>query len=161
MNNLVQFMKQLYILSETKEYDWKPVYLNNFVSNGIVGIYFDINLKTGENKYCYLKYTIQYQWRCDENGISHPYEGTDLYILHEYRKDDLSIPIVIPDPSDDKKSYSDVVNRFGRFRYAFHDEKTAKSVISNELKHIIYPYLYILNDTEKDEWYKFLQERRH
>lgn len=73
----------------------------------------------------------------------------------------------IPEPNDvcdfldTEKGYfnSCIVNQYGRFRYVFDDEETAKKVISNELLEMIYPYMNILNEEEQKEWENFIEEQ--
>lgn len=160
MSDLLSWLKELYEKAENNKFDWKPVYPNNMKSNGIAGIYFDVNTKKGD-KYQYLKFTIQYQARCDEKGISHPWKTPEFYILHSLKIDDLDAPIEIPEPSerftllDDDNKY--LVNDYGRFRYAFRDEETAKSVALNDIKMMIYPYLYLLSPEESLEWNQFVK----
>lgn len=51
-----------------------------------------------------------------------------------------------------------MVNNDGRFRYAFSDEETAKKVVSRELIMMIYPYGYLLSETEAEEWNSFVEK---
>jgi hypothetical protein len=128
------------------------------IQNGIDGIYTDMFFKCN-GKYKYVKFSIIYQSRCDRNGMSHPEEETAFYILHEFRINDLEEKFQIPEPGkhmDWENAFATMVNNYGRFRYAFRNEKTAKSVISHELLMMIYPYVYLLSDTEAEEWNRFV-----
>ena len=160
MSELVEWMKDIYLRARENRFEWKPVHPNNMSCNPVEGIYTDMNFKK-DGKYRYLKYTISYESRCDEKGMSHPEEGTKYYVLHELRADDLEEKIVIPEPSDDfrpfkKNDPATIVNNYGRFRYVFDDEETAKKVVCSELVHMIYPYTYILGDEEGEKWNEFL-----
>ena len=113
--------------------------------------------------YRYVKFTVQYVSRCDENGLSHPEEGTKYYVLHELVLDDMKEPFYIPEPNNeskwnDEKAYK--VNEYGRFRYVFDDEETAKKVVFNELTFMIYPLGYLLDDDEIEEWNDFIEKMR-
>ena len=113
-----------------------------------------------DGKYRYLKYSIEYCSRCDENGMCHPEEGAKYYVLHELSVSDLDKKFEIPEPARVfawNENDSHIVNNFGRFRYVFDDVETAKSVVPRELMMILYPYTYILSDEEGKEWNDFLE----
>ncbi len=159
MSELVSWMKELYTKANANNFEWKPVYPNNMICNGVEGLYTDMFFEK-DGKYSYLKYTIDYNSRCDAEGMSHPEEGVKYYVLHEYYKTDLDEKFEIPAPTDGNDTDSDLdclVNDYGRFRYVFEDEETAKCVVANELKRMIYPYTYILSDEETEEWNQFLK----
>lgn len=160
MSEILEWMKEIYAKAKNNDFKWKPIYPNNMPCNGTDGIYTDMFFERS-NKFQYIKYSIRYQSRCDKDGISHPEEGTAFYILHELRIDDLEEKFEIPQPSDKfdwSNSYSNLVNDYGRFRYAFSDEETAKSVVAAELVQMIYPFGYILSDNEQNEWNLFVNE---
>ena len=108
---------------------------------------------------------FEYMSRVDAEGITHTEEGVKYYVLHSYQKEYDNI-MTIPEPSDDDgmllnddtdtEFSPDIVNDFGRFRYVFDDEETAKAVISSELLARIYPYLFILSKEELEEWKYFV-----
>ena len=159
MSDLVNWMKDIYIKAKTNDFKWKNIYPNNMIQNGIDGIYTDMFFEK-DNKYTYIKYSIEYCSRCDEEGISHREEGIKYYVLHELRMHDLDETFEIPEPTtnflvDDE--YACMVNDYGRFRYVFDDEETAKKVVANELRMMIYPYKYILSEEEGEEWNNFLE----
>lgn len=129
--------------------------------NGVEGIYTDMFFKM-DNKYKYVKYSIEYMSRCDSDGISHPDEGIKYYVLHELVINDLDEKFEIPEPTGGINFNDDLaclVNNYGRFRYVFDDEETAKNVVKAELLHMIYPYTYMLNDEELNEWKTFLDKQ--
>lgn len=53
-------------------------------------------------------------------------------------------------------SNAGIVNDYGRFRYVFDDEQTAKEVVSSELKQMVYPFFHILNKEEAVEWKRYV-----
>ena len=166
MSELVSWMKEIYKKAQCGEFEWKKVYPNNMPCNRVTGIYTDMFLEK-DGTYTYLKYTIEYHARCDKDGMSHPDEKTKYFVLHELRVRDLEEKFKIPEPSDDSWSWSgsnidnlsNLVNNYGRFRYVFDDEETAKSVVGHELIMLIYPYTYILSDEEEKEWKRFIEEQ--
>lgn len=160
MSTLVEWMKEVYLKAKKCELEWKPLYPNNMLCNGVDGIYTDMNFRSNEG-YQYIKLTIQYQSRCDAEGFSHPEEGTKYYILHSLRIEALAEKIEIPEPKDTFNPFDDdddscMVNSYGRFRYAFDDEDTAKKVACTELIQMLYPYTFILSDEEGKEWDEFI-----
>ena len=160
MSDLVNWLKEVYDAAKSGKFEWKPVYPNNMICNGVEGLYTDMVFKDG-NKYTYLKFTIEYGYRCDKEGLSHPEEGIKYYILHEFRLNDLEDIIEIPDPADDfdwDDKMANMVNNYGRFRYVFDDEETAKCVVANELLMIIYPYTYLLSKEDMEEWRRYIEE---
>ena len=42
MSDLVNWMKNIYIEAKTNDFEWKPIYPNNMIQNGIVGSYTDM-----------------------------------------------------------------------------------------------------------------------
>jgi len=162
MSKLLDYMKEVYSKSKQKELEWKPVYLNNMPSGGIRGIYTDMVFNL-DGKYRYFKFTIEYMSRCDADGISHPEEGVNYYVLHFLELDDLDEPITIPEPSDERVFFDDtsnasLVNDYGRFRYVFDDESTARKVVGHELQMRIYPLQFVLSDEEEREWDSFTEQ---
>ena len=160
MSELLEWMKDVYIKAKSDDFVWKPIYPNNMPCNVVNGIYTDMFFER-DGKYQYIKYSIQYQSRCDENGFSHPDEGTLYYILHVLELSDLEEKFEIPEPDDKIPFHNELaclVNDYGRFRYAFSDEETAKKVASNELLHKIYPYGFILSESEAEEWNRFVEK---
>lgn len=160
MKDLLKWMKEVYIQAKENKLEWKKIYPNNMVQNGIEGIYTDMFSEV-DGKYRYVKYSIKYQARCDSDGLSHPEEGTAFYLLNELRIDDLEEKFIILEPSthfDWDDPYARMVNNDGRFRYAFSDEETAKKVVSRELIMMIYPYGYLLTETEAEEWNSFIEK---
>jgi hypothetical protein len=80
--------------------------------------------------------------------------------LHELRLLDLEEKFEIPEPGENfewNDTLPKLVNKYGRFRYAFLDEDTAKKVVSNELMMWIYPFRYILSEQEIEEWNSFIK----
>ena len=162
MSELLDWMKDVYTKAKTSDFEWKPVHPNNMICNGIKGLYTDMFFEK-DGKYTYLKYTIDYQSRCDEEGCSHPEEGVKYYVLHELRRTDLDEKFEIPPPTEYRNKDNDLaylVNNFGRFRYVFDDEDTAKSVVAHELLMMIYPYTYILSEEELVEWRRHIEENK-
>lgn len=118
--------------------------------------------KMGDS-YQYVKFSIQYMPRCDENGLCHPEEGIKYYVLHKLSMNDLNEIFEIPKPSDDGFRFNDkacLLNDYGRFRFVFDDELTAKRVVPHELLQMIYPYQFILDDEELLDWQEFLDSSR-
>ena len=157
MSELLEFLKPIYSTAIKNDFVWKPIHPNNMLENPISGVYTDFNFKD-KDKYRYVKYSIQYQSMCDSNGLSHPELGTKYYILHEFQiiSND---PIIVPEPTGNFTfgAFDGYINDYGRFRYAFDDEATAKSVACKELLQIIYPYTYILDPEELKEFNKYCE----
>ena len=90
-----------------------------------------------------------------------PVVNFPFYVLHLLEEDDLKETFEIPEPSDDYNPFDDtnvnVVNNYGRFRYVFDDEDTAKKVVCNELLQMIYPATYILTYEEERYWNWFVK----
>lgn len=158
MSTLLEWMKAVYAKAKNYNLQWKPLYPNNMPCNGVAGSYTDMFLMEGE-RYNYVKFTIKYMYRCDEDGISHPEEGIRYYVLHMLEIRDLEVTFSIPEPSDDykmtDKTNADIVNSYGRFRYVFDDEETARKVACSELLQIIYPFTHILSEEEFAGWNLF------
>lgn len=157
MSNLVPFLKEIYTNAMNNEFKWKSVYPNNIICDTINGVYTDMNFNI-DNEYQYVKFTIEYVARCDENCISYPDEGIKYYVTHELRLNGLTTGINIPEPSNTFSTEDDslLVNNYGRFISVFDDEETAKKTIGKLLYHLIYPYTYILNEKDAKEWNEFL-----
>ena len=159
MSELVEWMKDIYLRARENRFEWKPVHPNNLTGNPVEGIYTDMNFKK-DGKYDYLKYTISFESRCDENGTSHPEEGTKYYVLHELYLKGLDEEIRIPEPCDRfnpaNAGNAALVDNYGRYRHVFDDEETAKKVVCSELLFKIYPCTYILSAEEEEDWYDFL-----
>jgi len=159
MNKLLDWMKEVFTKAENNDFLWKPIYANNMPCNGKSGIYTDLFFEK-DGKYQYRKFSIEYVSRCDSMGISHPEEGIRYYVLHLLELDDLDETFEIPEPSDDVDFFDDsnagIVNDYGRFRYVFDDEQTAKEVVSSELKQMVYPFFHILNKEEAVEWKRYV-----
>ena len=144
-------MKAVYTKAKGDDFEWKPLFHNNMPSNGLEGIYTDMFFNRDDH-FNYVKLTIEYQPRCDEDGFTHPEEGIKYYVLHLLEEDDLNETFEIPEPSDDcfdRSTKADKVNDYGRFRYVFDDQETAKKVACNELLQMIYPAMYILTYEEE------------
>ena len=159
MSKLLDWMKEVFTKAENNGFLWKPIYANNMPCNGKSGIYTDMFFeKNGMYQYC--KFSMEYVCRCDSVGISHPEEGIRYYVLHLLEIDDLDETFEIPEPSDDYdilgESNADLVNDYGRFRYVFDDEQTAKDVVSCELKQMVYPFTQGLDKEESLEWKRFV-----
>lgn len=157
---MLEWMKSVYAKAKENSFQWKPLYPNNMPCNGVAGIYLDMFFKEDEH-FKYVKFTIEYMSRCDENGLSHPEEGIRYYVLHLLEMNDLKESFEIPEPSDDYNPFddtpADVVNDYGRFRYVFDDEETAKKVTCNELLQKMYPATYILTYEEERYWNWFVK----
>lgn len=165
MSETLEWMKSIYTKAEENAFVWKPIYPNNMPCNGVDGIYTDMFFKEG-SKYHYMKFSIEYCSRCDEEGLNHPEEGIKYYVLHELQLRDLDEPFVIPEPSNEEgvefllgESRATLVNDYGRFRYVFDDEETAKNVVKNELKMMLYPYLHILDEDDLEDWKNFILKK--
>lgn len=160
MNNILEFMKEVYEKINNEGLEWKNVYPNNMPCNGVDGIYTEMFFKKNE-KYEYIKYTIEYCSKCDKEGMSHPEEGVKYYVLHELKIHDLEEKFKIPEPTDKFDYNNDLacfVNEYGRFRYVFDDEETAKCVAKKDLKMMLYLYSHLLTEEEIDEWNNFVKE---
>lgn len=162
MSELTEYIKSLYATAR-RCFEWKPLYFNNNSSMDENGIYSDINIPKGD-KFTYIKFTIQYQSRCDENGLSHPKEGIKYYILHLLKIDDLAEPLIVPKPcntgniqTDSQISAALTVNNFGRFRYAFDDVETAKKVAVKEVEQLITPFLHCLTNEDYSDVKEFIK----
>ena len=165
MGDLINWMKEMYMHCKNRDFEWLNLYPNNMPSNGLEGYYTYFYVKNSQGLYDLVKFTINFQSRCDKNGISHPEEGVKYYNLYKLVVHDLDENKKIPEPSDDfsdkqKKGYlkATTVNVFGDFRYAFDDIETAKAVAYQELVNTLYPYTYILDEFEQDEWEAFVRE---
>jgi len=157
---LLSWLKDIYIKVTTNNFEWKIIYPNNRLGNPVDGMYTDMFFEK-DGKYTYIKYSIQYMYRCDEKGRSHPEEGIKYYVLHELRMDDLDETWEIPEPAnkiDLNDTLSRLVNNYGRFCYVFDDIETAKKVVSHQLCNLIYPYTYLLNKEEQKEWNSFVTD---
>ena len=156
----LEWMKAVYTRVKENDFQWKPLYPNNMPSNGVAGIYMDMIFKEDEH-FKYVKFTIEYVSRCDENGLSHPEEGVKYYVLHLLEENDVQEAVEISDPLEDYPPFADTnanrVNKYGRFRYVFDDEETAKKVVHKELLQMIYPYTYILTYEETRHWNWFVK----
>lgn len=160
MSEVLKFMKDIYRKIKDENLEWKNVYPNNMPCNGVDGIYTEMFFEK-DGKYQYIKYTIEYCSRCDKDGISHPKEGVKYYVLHELKIDDLEEKFEIPEPTDKFDYNNDLacfVNEYGRFRYVFDDEETAKCVAKKDLKMMLYLYSHLLTEEEIDEWNNFVKE---
>lgn len=162
MSDLSEYIKSLYTIAR-RGFEWKPLYFNNNSSMDENGIYSDMNIPKGD-KFTYIKFTIQYQSRCDKNGFSHPKEGIRFYILHSLKIDDLTEPLIVPDScntenvqTDSQISSSLTVNNFGRFRYAFDDVETAKKVAVKEVEQLITPFLHCLTNEDYSDVKEFIK----
>ena len=103
-----------------------------------------------------LKVRRKYKPRIDEDFLYTLFEN-----IGENQIEDLEETFEIPEPTDDfdfRNNLACLVNNYGRFRCVFDDEETAKKVISSELKNLIYPYTYLLNDEELEEWIGFVKQ---
>lgn len=155
---LLSWLKEIYTIAKTNSFEWKHIHPNNRLQNDIDGIYTDMFFEK-DGKYTYIKYSIQYMYRCDERGFSHPEEGVKYYVLHELRMDDLEEAWKIPEPVkkiDPEDTLSLLVNDYGRLCYVFDDIETAKCVAGRCLCRIVYPYAYLLNEAEAKEWNQFI-----
>lgn len=157
----MDLMKSVFTKAQENDFVWKPIYPNNMPCNGKCGIYTDMFFED-DGRFAYRKFSIEYVSRCDSCGISHPEEGVRYYALHLLEINDLEKTFEIPEPSDDyepfDKGNANLVNDFGRFRYVFDDEQTAKKVVCWELKQMVYPYISILDEEEVAEWKRFVSE---
>ena len=159
MSDFVSWLKDVYIKAISNDFEWKPIYPNNLLCNGVEGVYTDMFFKQGDT-YTYIKYSIEYARRVDSRGLIHPEEPIKYYVLHELILRDLPEPFEIPEPSNKSNFYSNAhyVSNYGRFRCVFDDEETAKGNIQNELIGLIYPAVFILNEEEEKEWKAFLEK---
>lgn len=165
MSNLLEQLKQYYLTAKQKTFIWYDVHANNMPQNPKDGIYTYFWFEK-EDGWEFLKFTVQHCHRVDEEGLTHSEEPVKYYVLHEFREkypERYKIPELDRDPplSWNKSAgefYPSIVNEYGRFRYVFDDEETAKKVVSRELLHILYPYLYILSEEDRSAWNKFIDE---
>lgn len=159
---LIKRLKEIYIKAKDNKFIWKPLYPNNMPCNGVEGLYTDMFFKNGD-KYDYIKFTIEYIYRCDEQCTIYPEEGIKGYALYSLKLNDLDSTFEIPEPSDKfdimEDRLADMVNDYGDFNYVFGTEDIAKGAAVNTLLGIIFPYLYILNNEEAEEWKRFIKER--
>lgn len=165
MGNLLEQLKQYCLTAKQKTFLWYDVHANNMPQNPKDGIYTYFWFEK-EGGWEFLKFTVQYCHRVDGKGLTHSEEPVKYYVLHEFRE---KYPerYKIPEPNDHPPLSRDksagefspsIVNEYGRFRYVFDDEETAKKVVSRELLHILYPYLYILSEEDRSAWNKFIDE---
>ena len=166
-SQMLSWLKAVYVKAKSGDFEWKNIYPNNMPCNGVDGIYTDMFFER-DGKYMYLKYSIEYQARCDKDGWSHPEEGVKYYVLHELIKYDLNETFEIPEPSDTHEFYLEdmennlslLVNDYGRYKCVFDDVETAKNVVSAELMAMIYPYTYLFSEDEIKEWNRFVEEQK-
>ena len=92
MSELLERLKAYYTASKSNSFEWHDYYPNNMPDNGKEGSYTFFWFKK-KDKFEFLKYTINYMSRCDEEGCSHPEEGTKYYVLHEDKWQDLKSDI--------------------------------------------------------------------
>ena len=165
MSDLLERLKRYYLAAKQKTFTWYDLYPNNMPQNGKEGIYTYFWFEKNDG-WEFLKYTIQYCHRVDERGLTHTDEPVKYYVLHAFGKE-YPEQYKIPEPSSDPRLYVDppegefrptIVNEYGRFRYVFDDEETAKKVVSYELRHMLYPNLYIMPNEDESEWNKFVDE---
>ena len=57
MKDLLKWMKEVYVQAKENNFEWKKIYPNNMVQNGIEGIYTDMFFEV-DGKYRYVKYSI-------------------------------------------------------------------------------------------------------
>ena len=159
MSDLLEYLKTLYIRAKENTFEWKPIHPNNTIKNPVDGIYTELSIPK-DGKYMYLKYSIQYQPPVDSTGLLHTGDGIKYYILHELRIHDMDEPFQIPPPTKttERNSLGNMINDFGRFRFVFDDESTAKEAVRWELLQIISPYTYTLSDEDGKAWNEFLFE---
>lgn len=160
MSELVNFMKEVYEKAEKNDFEWKPLYPNNMPCNGQEGVYTYMFFKDND-KYTYVKYTIEYFHKVDEEGITRPEDKPRYYVLHGLIENAFAEKFEIPEPNNkcELDGLGLAVNDYGNFYCVFDDEDTAKKVVSAKLKGMIFPYQYILAEEEIDEWIEFLKSK--
>lgn len=161
MSNTVKFLEFIYLQAKNNTLVWKPIYPNNMPCNSKQGIYADLNVKDGDNKWQYIKLSINYHFRCDEEGISYPSDGIKYYVLNYLVLGGNEEKIEIPTPTDNFNPFSDdnscLVNSEGHLFAIFDDEETAKKAACSFLLHLLYPYIHLLNEEELKEWNEFVK----
>ena len=178
--DLLEWMKNMYIKSYDPEaLNWKLIHPNNMIQNSQDGEYAILYIPDpSKNKYDFYKFSIGYEYRVDEQFVTHPAEGIMCYTLHimEARGEDgFDMMYSVPDPTkdfslliftDSKRYYEQgylppsIINDYGRFKAVFIDMITAKKACLAYLRRIIYPYGYILSDEDQIEFNKFVNTFR-
>ena len=157
---ILEWMKTLYDIARKGDFEWKEVHPNNMIGNGVSGYYTEFNIEKDEG-FEYVKYTIEFRYRTDEQCISHPEEGIKYYLTYEFIERDIEEPFTIPEPTentdfDDREALS--VNDYGRMFQIYEDIETAKRSISYMFLHRIYPLGFMLKDEDVEEWNKYVRE---
>lgn len=162
MTDIVERLAAIYREYKKGEFRWHDLRANNMVQNDVEGCY-TFFWFPNNGRWDFWKWTVQYQHPVHADGLTYTDEPVKYYILHEFHETYGQI-LRIPEPDDGRHYHDDppdgffgpeIINRYGRFRYAFDDLATAKAVIGPELGHIIYPHLYLLSDKEMEEWNDF------
>ena len=150
---LLSWLKEIYVKVKTNDFEWKPIYRNVSFGNSVDGIYTDMFFEK-DGSYTYVKYSIQYVFRCDSNGITYPTEGVKYYVLHELQMNGLDKTWEIPVPSK-AYDFNHSVYDYGKFRYVFEDVQTAESVAAKYILNIVYSFTHLLRGNELEEWVQF------
>lgn len=149
-NDLINYLIRLYKIGKTNDLKWREIHGNNMIDNSVDGIFAEQCIKNGK-RFDYVKYSIVYKYRTDENFISYPNEGIKYYVLHSVQMNDLKKRFRTPEPKEnvnleDWRALS--VNKYGDFRAVFSDEVTAKKAAASLFLHMIYPYQFIMTEEE-------------
>lgn len=154
MIDTFNWVKDVYLKAYNNAFEWKPLYPNNIISNGLAGIYTDMFFER-HGSYTYVKFTIEYVSRCDDAGIIHSEEGTKYFVLHELVLNNVEKKFNIPEPlahiGGCRDDNSMIVDNYGRYKYVFDDEHTAKRRVADELCNLVVPYVFFLDDSKRQE----------
>ena len=162
IDSMINRLKELYTMIKDHSLQWHDYFPNNMPCNGKSGIYTYFFLH--DDNITFIKYTIEYQHPMTSSFVELNDKPIKYYILHQYKDDNLSNELLIPEPNnnytmDVKDGYfsPDIVNNFGKFLAVFDDEAIAKESIYANMNMIIYFYLYFLNEKQLDEWNEFIK----
>ena len=141
---------QAWALTED-DLEWKPYYPNNILECGQQGWYCIVQDK---GKDYALRYTILFQYHEDEELMTHPEQGVELYVLCHRTISDLDGPLTYPEP--DSKGIHPLddhyhINDHGSFWHAYPTLEQAKKKVLWSLRMHGYVLSHLLEDDDEDE----------
>jgi hypothetical protein len=172
--DLLMWMERMYSISYSQNpLYWNILHPNNMYCNGNEGQYATLWVPN-KDKFDFYKFTIKYGYRVDENLVSYPMEGIMHYILFIFEcRDKYDKILKIPQPNQSIDLYTSseeyyergyfsptIVNEYGNFKAVFSNIETAEKACYSYLRHIIYPYGYILSEEDQEEFNIFVTKFR-
>ena len=126
--------------------EWKPIYPNNMLPNGIDGYYCLVLCQNKNGTYSGRKYSIVFQHEERESGTGFiNKEKVDRYVLFEKIYTEIIGPLEYPEPTDEapelfKECINTLnaydVNDYGGFVYAYETIEMAKKRAQVQWDHI-------------------------